>query len=231
MKMSPTKAKTGRLLAERRARRRADRHPDEHQRAERGTPSERSRHRTRRRRYQRRQPPVRGIRGDFGGDSGGIRGSKPGCSRIIGGPQTAGFQESGHESSHPFRTLRPPPRRGAGSRRRSPRRGGGGRDPRNGRPERAGRGAHRPLGRGPHLRGERRRPVLRPGLPRRREPPLPVRDVAAAGDRHGGGDPRAVRTAAGHRDAPPPVPEGHGRGDALVPPPRRSDHSGPSSGA
>ena len=73
---------------------------------------------------------------------------------------------------------------------------------------------------------ERGRPVLRPGLPRRREPPVPVRDVAAAGDRDRRGHSGPVGTAAGHRHPSPHVPEGHGRGNAVVPPARGQDHPG-----
>ena len=149
------------------------------------------------------------------------------ASRIIGPTKESHSKEPDHASSHPARI----PRRSDSSpaharsvvRRHGP---GPGRNPPGERPERPRRNPHRPLGPRPHLRGERGRPLLHSGLPRRREPPLPVRDVAAAVHRNGGRHPGPVRVAAGHRQPPAHVPEGHGGRDALVPPARGQDHPG-----
>ena len=66
----------------------------------------------------------------------------------------------------------------------------------DGRADAAGRDHPRPLGHQPHLRAERSRPVLRAGLRGREGPAVPVRDLAAAGHRHGGRDPRPARADA-----------------------------------
>ena len=120
----------------------------------------------------------------------------------------------------------------AADRRRKPfRRSGGGagrrgRDTPDSRPAGAGRDRDRPVGHLPHLRGERARPLLRAGLRRGARPAVPVRAVAAAGDRHGGGDSRSARTGARHRHAAVPVPGRHDDRDAPLPRPGRHHHPG-----
>ena len=70
---------------------------------------------------------------------------------------------------------------------------------------------------------ERARPLLRAGIERGPRPALPVRDLAAAGHRHRGGDPRTARAAARHRHPPLQVPAGPGPGARPLPPARRGD--------
>ena len=91
------------------------------------------------------------------------------------------------------------------------------------RPGRAGADPGRPLGRAASLRGQRRRPVLRPGLQRRPRPAVPDRPVAPAraGAARGRLRPRARR--AGPRGAALPLPRRHGARVAQLRP-RRAAH-------
>ena len=88
----------------------------------------------------------------------------------------------------------------------------------------AGRDHPRSLGHQPHLRAERSRPVLRAGLRRREGSAVPVRDLAAAGDRHGRRDPWPARADARSRRAAASVPRRPGRRAESLSPARQGDH-------
>ncbi len=85
---------------------------------------------------------------------------------------------------------------------------------------RAGGDPPRPLGDRPHLRPDRGRPVLRPGVQRRPRPPVPARTLAAAGDRDAGRDPGGSGPRQRPGGPPAPVPGRPGRRAEPLSPPR-----------
>ena len=78
----------------------------------------------------------------------------------------------------------------------------------------------------PHLRRERGGSLLRAGLRGGPRPAVPVRDLAAAGDRHRGGDSRTPRAAARHRGAAAPIPGRHDDRDEPLSRPGGPDNPG-----